>query len=187
MTPNGHATTQYPQPLQTSDCTTTVSNSVRRMAPVGHASRHPARAQCLHTSDENSHENLSSTCCSTNATCRQVDAPSAPVLSYDMPVKLKPSPGSWFHCLHATSHALQPMQTVVSVKNPLLIDRPSCWSFLHERRFDDLRLRALLPDLRQVAQVVLGAERRRHQRPAGHHAPPRAAAARHDHRGQHLG
>src|SRR2546430_10359621 len=28
------------------------------------------------------------------------------------------SAGSWFHSLHATSHALQPMQTVVSVKNP---------------------------------------------------------------------
>src|SRR5256885_5014100 len=29
------------------------------------------------------------------------------------------SAGSWFHSLHATSHALQPMQTVVSVKNPM--------------------------------------------------------------------
>jgi hypothetical protein len=28
---------------------------------------------------------------------------------------LEPSAGSWFHCLQATSHALQPMQTVVSV------------------------------------------------------------------------
>src|SRR2546429_7437954 len=27
--------------------------------------------------------------------------------------------GSWFHSLHATSHALQPMHTVVSVKNPM--------------------------------------------------------------------
>src|SRR5438034_569694 len=27
------------------------------------------------------------------------------------------SAGSWFHSLHATSHALHPMQTVVSVKN----------------------------------------------------------------------
>src|SRR5919197_2896320 len=35
-----------------------------------------------------------------------------------MPVKNIPSSGSWFHSLHATSHALQPMQTVVSVKNP---------------------------------------------------------------------
>src|SRR6266704_2040173 len=29
------------------------------------------------------------------------------------------SAGSWFHSLHATSHALQPMHTVVSVKNPM--------------------------------------------------------------------
>ena len=29
-----------------------------------------------------------------------------------------PSSGTWFHSLHATSHALQPMQTLVSVKNP---------------------------------------------------------------------
>src|SRR5688572_17384150 len=27
--------------------------------------------------------------------------------------------GSWFHSLHATSHALHPMHTVVSVKNPI--------------------------------------------------------------------
>jgi hypothetical protein len=54
-------------------------------------------------------------------TCRQVELPRCPVLSYDMPVKLKPSSGSWFHCLHATSHALQPMQSVVSVKKPFMI------------------------------------------------------------------
>ncbi len=35
-----------------------------------------------------------------------------------IPVKRNPSSGSWFHCLHATSQALQPMQSVVSVKNP---------------------------------------------------------------------
>ena len=33
-------------------------------------------------------------------------------------MKWSPSAGSWFHCLHATSHALQPMQSEVSVKNP---------------------------------------------------------------------
>jgi hypothetical protein len=54
-----------------------------------------------------------------NATCRQVEAPSAPVLSYDMPSRSKPSSGTPFHCLQATSQALQPMQIEVSVKNPL--------------------------------------------------------------------
>ena len=54
-----------------------------------------------------------------NATCRQVEAPSAPVLSYDMPSRSNPSSGTPFHCLQATSQALQPMQIEVSVKNPL--------------------------------------------------------------------
>ena len=30
-----------------------------------------------------------------------------------------PSEGRSFHCLQATSHALQPMHTVVSVKKPI--------------------------------------------------------------------
>src|SRR2546422_5464634 len=50
MTPNGQAAMQARHPLQTSDWITTVSNSVRMMAPVGHTSRHPAWTQCLHTS-----------------------------------------------------------------------------------------------------------------------------------------
>ena len=40
------------------------------------------------------------------------------VLSYDIPVRDRPSSGTWFHSLHATSQALQPMQTEVSVKKP---------------------------------------------------------------------
>ena len=32
---------------------------------------------------------------------------------------LKPSSGTSFHSLQATSHALHPMQMLVSVKNPL--------------------------------------------------------------------
>ncbi len=56
--------------------------------------------------------------CSTKATWRQVEAPRAPVLSYDMPVRVMPSSGMAFHSLHATSHALQPMHTEVSVKKP---------------------------------------------------------------------
>ena len=50
MTPNGQAAMQSRQPLQTSDWMTTVSNSVRMIAPVGQTSRQPARTQCLHTS-----------------------------------------------------------------------------------------------------------------------------------------
>ncbi len=56
-----------------------------------------------------------------NATCRQLLEPSAPVLSYDIPVSRSSSAsgsGSPFHSLQATSQALQPMQTLVSVKNP---------------------------------------------------------------------
>ncbi len=52
------------------------------------------------------------------ATCRQDDADKPMVLSYDMPLSEIPSSGTPFHSLQATSHALQPMQTDVSVKNP---------------------------------------------------------------------
>src|SRR6476619_1463298 len=52
ITPYGQAATQYPQPLHTSSCTTTVPNSVRNRAPVGQTSRHPACVQCLQTSDD---------------------------------------------------------------------------------------------------------------------------------------
>src|SRR3989440_8315457 len=36
-----------------------------------------------------------------------------------MPSRLNPSSGTPFHSLQATSHALHPMQTLVSVKNPI--------------------------------------------------------------------
>src|SRR5260370_42610908 len=123
MTPNGQADTQSPQPLQTSSCTTTVPNSVRISAPVGQTSRHAASVQCLHTSLDISHRNacrsLPYAGCSMNATCRHVEAPRPWVLSYDMPVRTRPSAGTEFHSLHATSHALQPMQIEVSVKKPI--------------------------------------------------------------------
>jgi hypothetical protein len=41
------------------------------------------------------------------------------VLSNDIPVKFKPSSGTSFHSLQATSQALQPMQIEVSVKKPI--------------------------------------------------------------------
>src|ERR1043165_5970136 len=97
---------------------TTVPNSVRNSAPVGHTSRHAACVQCLHTSDDISQRMAPFRSCSTNATWRQVLASSADVLSYDSPVHSTPSVGTAFHSLHATSQALQPMQTDVSVKKP---------------------------------------------------------------------
>src|SRR5512145_3510177 len=104
----------------------TPPNSVRTMDPVGHASRQPAFSQCLQTSDEKSQRKAllrypaspdataasTSIARSTNFTCRQVECPSPPVLSYEAPVNVNPSAGTSFHSLHATSHALQPMQTV---------------------------------------------------------------------------
>src|SRR5207302_10913893 len=124
-TPKGHAGTQYPQPLQTSSCTTTVPNSVRKSAPVGQTSRQPACVQCLQTSDSISQRKSCLRCfsgsgasCSMKATCRQVFALSSPELSYELPVQTSPSSGTRFHSLQATSHALQPMQTDVSVKKP---------------------------------------------------------------------
>src|ERR1700761_4159523 len=124
MTPNGQADTQYPHPLHTSSWTTTVPNSVRNSAPVGHTSRQPDSGQCLHTSLAISQRTPSTpsgavaTGCSMKATCRQVEAPSRTVLSYDMPVRASPSSGTAFHSLHATSQALQPMHPDVSVKKP---------------------------------------------------------------------
>src|SRR3989442_4685711 len=56
-----------------------------------------------------------------NGTARQWLPSTRRVLSWLSRLN-SPSPpfaaGSWFHSLHATSHALQPMHTVVSVKNP---------------------------------------------------------------------
>src|SRR5436305_191 len=114
---------QYPQPLQMSSCTTTVSNSVRKSAPVGHTSRQAAWVQCLHTSELISQRrsaipSLSGARCSMNATCRHASGPSCSVLSYEFPDHSTPCCGITFHSLHATSHALQPMHTDVSVKKP---------------------------------------------------------------------
>ena len=53
------------------------------------------------------------------ATWRHVSAPRPPELSWDMPVQFRPSSGTWFHSLQATSHALQPMHSEVSVKKPM--------------------------------------------------------------------
>src|SRR5947208_8077950 len=97
-----------------SGCTYTPPNSVRMIEPVGQASRHPAFSQCLQTSDENSHAIVSGALPprpirgvrSTNFTCRQVEWPRASVLSYEWPLQLKPSCGTPFHSLHATSQAL---------------------------------------------------------------------------------
>src|SRR5205085_2854147 len=50
IAPYGHDGTQYWQPLQISCWMTTVPNSVRVIAPVGHASRQPAFSQCLQMS-----------------------------------------------------------------------------------------------------------------------------------------
>jgi hypothetical protein len=38
-----------------------------------------------------------------------------------VPAHVLGSAGTWFHSLQATSHALQPMHTVGSVKNPTVI------------------------------------------------------------------
>ena len=103
-----------------------MSNSVRMMAPVGQTSRQPAWTQCLQTSlimqparrcgpvvaellDELDvapvDRRRAGGCC---RSCRRSACCAPPSVA-----------GSWFHSLQATSHALQPMQTVVSVKKPI--------------------------------------------------------------------
>src|SRR3954451_7075045 len=109
----------------------TLPNSVRTMDPVGQASRHPASSQCLQTSDEKVQDVTSpelppypgSGACSTNFTCRHVEAPTAPVLSYEYPLKSKPSLAIPFHSLQATSQALHPMHKVESVRNAVTLMR----------------------------------------------------------------
>src|ERR1700712_5627757 len=91
ITPNGHAGTQYPQPLQMSGCTTTVPNSVRNNEPVGQTSRHAASVQCLQTSELISQtrsfaaaamgDGVGGAGFSMNATCRHDVASTVPVLS----------------------------------------------------------------------------------------------------------
>src|SRR4051794_28686285 len=127
MTPNGQAGAPLPPPVHTSSRPTTLPESLRNSAPVGHTSRHGAVVQCLHTSEDMSQRMPSSSAgfagtarsCSMKATCRHVSELSRPVLSYDCALKPKSSVGSWFHSLHATSHALQPMHSDVSVKKPI--------------------------------------------------------------------
>src|SRR2546425_7603969 len=68
------------------------------------------------------------------------------------------SAGSWFHSLHATSHALQPMQTVVSVKNPMGSGISRLLHVADERlAFVDRNVR--IPDPgREVVDHVAGAQ-----------------------------
>src|ERR1700730_14563817 len=98
----------------------TVSNSVRTIAFVGQTSRQLALAQCLQTSDIIDQAiGLSGFLvgCSMKRTCRQLAWASWAVLSY-LPRSSSGLLGSAFHSLHATSHALHPMQSVTSVKKP---------------------------------------------------------------------
>ena len=57
------------------------------------------------------------------------------MLSYENPEKSKPSAGTSFHSLHATSHALQPMQTVESVRNAVT---GIAFSTRHTSAFDSM-------------------------------------------------
>jgi hypothetical protein len=120
----GQAEMQLRHPLQTSSWMKTVSNSVRMIAPVGQTSMQLACSQCLQTSDISRKALplpvpiVSSGTLSMIFTWRQVLPSRFPVLSRLSPRNPWSVAGSWFHCLHATSQALQPMQTLVSVKNP---------------------------------------------------------------------
>src|SRR5688572_8550001 len=114
-TPKGQADTQYLQPLQVSWLMLTVPNSVRWMAPVGHALRQPASAQCLHTSDMSSHARSPfGLGCSMKRTSRNVLSVKCDWFWY-VPVHSGCSMSSSFHCLQATWQARHPMHSEVSV------------------------------------------------------------------------
>src|SRR5439155_8538877 len=71
-----------------------------------------------------------------NWTCRQFCASSWPVLSKLSSRSSGLLPSSWFHSLHATSHALQPMQIDVSVKKPTGRSWKAAISVPHQVRRD---------------------------------------------------
>src|SRR6266403_2216973 len=88
------------------------------MALVGHTSMQLACAQCLQTSLIMFQATPPlAVVRSWNWTWRQFCSSSWVVLSYPSP-NSGACPGRWFHSLHATSQALQPIQSVVSVKKP---------------------------------------------------------------------
>jgi len=115
---------------------------VRTIDPVGHGFETPASSQCLQTSDKKTHRNGSSNCgfwiaeCGMGSSGRPIGPVSDSLLSillqkHDMAprrcaemagVVVRISDpreaviGHMFHSLHATSQALQPMQTEGSVR-----------------------------------------------------------------------
>src|SRR5437870_6341492 len=74
--------------------------------------------------------------CSMNSTWRQFCASSWPVLSKLSRRSSGLFPSSWFHSLHATSHALQPMHIDVSVKKPTGRSCKAAISVPHQVRRD---------------------------------------------------
>src|SRR5678815_5659839 len=143
---------QSRQPLQTSGWMYTVSNSVRMMALVGQTSMQLACEQCLHTSLIMLHATPpAGSTTRTGDTCSSTSAARRPVLS-NPSRNLAAWPGSWCRSLQATSQALQPMQSVVSVKKPTV--RAMCaLLYPHEVRHD----------LGEAALSHVQVERQRHQ------------------------
>src|SRR5205807_9829470 len=100
-------------------------HTVLTVSSGGHTSSHEACCQCLQTSDIISQacplpavvDAVRCASFSMNFTWRQFSASSLPVLSKLSARNAGALPASWFHSLQATSQALQPMQTLVSVKN----------------------------------------------------------------------
>src|SRR5215831_14882314 len=117
------------------------------IALVGHTSMQLAIAQCLQTSLIMFQATPPlAVVRSWNWTWRQFCSSSWPVLSKPSP-NAGGCPGSWFHSLHATSQALQPIQSVVSVKKPtvraivvLLSDRHQIGHDLREAALLDVEV-----------------------------------------------
>src|SRR5262249_49330227 len=145
------------------------------IALVGHTSMQLACAQCLQTSLIMFHAIPPlSVVRSWNCTWRQFCSSSWPVLSKPSP-NWPTCPGSWFHSLHATSQALQPMQSVVSVKKPtvraiaiLLSDRHQIGHDLREAALLDIEVERQpdeLVDDRHGSRILAKIDRD-HVRPA---------------------
>src|SRR5262245_36661987 len=114
-TSNGQPVAHRPQPMHASGLTSTMPFSYCTIAPgAGDALRQPGSAQCMHWSWLISHASAPSRSSSRNLIRFQKLASSVGIVWY-VPVCCVLTSCRSFHSRHATSHALQPMQVVVSM------------------------------------------------------------------------
>src|SRR6478672_10379512 len=114
-TSNGQPVSQYPHPMHRSGFTSTIPLAYWTIAPgAGQASRHPGSSQCMHWSLRMSHAMPPSKSCSLKRIRFQKFASRVGRVWY-VPVCVVATVPRSFHSWQAASHALQPMQVLVSM------------------------------------------------------------------------